>query len=170
MKKSYSIALAGVLGALALVFLTIAVHTPVQLAFYALSGCMLLPLLYKKMWSAAALQLCAVSVLGLLISGGNPIAVAPYMLFFGPHPFVSMLLERTKLHPAAKWAVKLVFFNAVFFAAYKLAALFFIDFGDLMYPYAAALSTAAFVLYDVLLFRLVKRGAPYLDKFMGGDR
>ena len=165
MRPSYRAALGGISSALSLLFLVLAVYIPAgQLALYALSSVALLLPLKKGLYKTALLCYAAVSLLALLLTG-NILYVVPYWLFFGLHPMVLSLLLKYKVNFILSEIIKLLFFNVVFFAAYQLSALFFLEgLENQLYIVLAAVGTAAFLVYDYLLTNIFQKSDRYMDR------
>ena len=115
MKKSYPVALGGVLAALAVVIMTLGCLIPVA-TYVSPMLCGVLLLFVKQScgntigWTWYG----AVSVLSLLLSPDKE--AASVFIALGYYPIIQPYLERSKL----KWLWKLLFFNAVTILLYLI--------------------------------------------------
>ena len=147
-----------------MVFITAAFFAPaVSLPFLALSSmCLLIPL-SKKLYFYAVLCVIAVSIFSSLL---NPIDILiPYILFFGIHPIITIVLQNIKLDKIIASVIKQVFFNIALIAAYfifKELILTFPSFIRNNLVWAALFLNVFFLFYDNLFLRLCVR----IDKYI----
>ncbi|MBQ2712223.1 MAG: hypothetical protein IJF71_02495 [Clostridia bacterium] len=165
MRQSYKIALGGITAALMLVFLFGAYYSPTaRLSFYVLSGAMLYVPLSKRLYGVAALCYIGVAIIGALL---RPISVLP-LLATAAHPFLVALFLYKKTHIAVEYAVKLLAFEAMVVLAYLLMPQLLGE--NLVTQIPLWLYMVAggllFLVYDVLIVRIVGRLEGYLDRFL----
>ena len=156
MKKTFFVALGGMVAALSMVLMFFSALTPVmKLVLPAMAGILLICAVCEMGEGWAFLIFAVVSLLSLLLPTK---AVAIFYIFFlGHYPILKSFIERIKYQPL-KWAVKLVVFNICAAAALYLSITFF-GFPNtaLKYGYlpVALLLSVAFVVYDIALSGLV---------------
>lgn len=165
MRKSYKIALSGITVALSIVLLTLAYFIPMgKLCFYTLSSMALLMPLSKKMYGYAVLTAVATALFSLLI--GNVLLFVPYVLFFGIHPILTIVLRDIKLKKVIAVIIKQIYFNISIFLIYIIIKEF-LAFPDYVikyiYLFAIALNVALYI-YDEFMLRLSKRVEYYVDR------
>lgn len=111
MKNSIKVAFCGVMAALSTVvmFLTGVIPT-VTIAFPAVAGCLLIPVVAElgKGWGFGTYAVCA--VLSFLLAPDWEAALI-YTLFFGYYPVLMPVLEKLPGR-VLRWAAKLLLFNA----------------------------------------------------------
>lgn len=161
MKKGAKTALGAIVGALSVSLMFSAALLPMfTYAVPAAAAVLLIPVVIEagKKWAAGVYA--AVSMLGVLTVPDKEAALM-YAFFFGYYPIIKAFLEQ-KLPSVACWAVKIVLFNVSVTAAYflmvKLLGLPFDElerYGAAMIPALLGIGTAAFVLYDYALTKMV---------------
>jgi hypothetical protein len=108
------------MSALSLTFLFLSCVTPgVRLALCAVAGLPLVTVALRHGRRDAFLAFGATSLLSVIVLPLKSITAA-YILFFGAYPILKSHFETKRLGLAAQFAVKLVYFNAVFFFGVRL--------------------------------------------------
>ena len=164
MKRSYAIALAGMMTALSVIFLMLAVYFPTgNLSCYSLTSVCLIPALSLRQRGSALLTYAATSLLGLLT--GQIAAVLAYVLAFGLYPFSVALTEKWPAVPA--FLTRLVYFNGMVALCYYAAA-FLLTEALAGFPLWALclLGSAAFTAFDFLFRRLLQKAPAILERFL----
>lgn len=155
--KAYNIALGGMVAALSLVFMFLAMVFPqADLVFPALAGVLLICTLSEIGPGWSYMIFAAVGILSLLILPAKQVAVY-YILFLGHYPITKCYIERIE-NKLLNWLAKLVVFNACTVLVLDICEWLF-DFsgGILKYYYylpTVLLFIAAFVVYDIALDKL----------------
>jgi len=161
-QASRQMALCGITAALMIVVMLLGSILP--LSTYScpmLAGALTIPVLWELGGRMSGLLYLAVSLLSILMAPDKE-AVFLFVFLLGWYPIARPKLQHIRLKPA-RWAVKLVIFNAAALVTY--AFLLFVltmpdlqaDFADWTVLLAAgflALGNVTFVLYDILLGRL----------------
>lgn len=158
---SSKVALGGVAAALSILFMILAgVTSTLVYAIPMFVGALLLVLVIETGKGFATAVYVAVSVISLLILGNKEAAVM-YVAFFGYYPIIKSFLEK-HLKPVLCWVIKYIIFNiamvASYFAVTKIFMISFEDveaFGKWALPLLLLAGNVVFVMYDVLLTRLV---------------
>lgn len=164
-QSSYTVALAGVSCALAVLSVIAGAYLPTaKIAMYALSAfCVAIPLTQNMFGGAVFTYIGAAVLTGLICN----IKCLPFALFFGPYALVAWALD-FKFYQTCKWPkaikivvialVKLAFFAAAFFACVALMKIVVADlelFGvRWTMPLFALAGWVAFSLFDVV-YRVV---------------
>ncbi len=162
-KKTQKITLCGVFGALALLVMLAGDLLPMALYICpALAGLLILPVAHEAGARTGYLFYAGISLLSLLMLPDREPAVL-FIAFLGYYPLLKFLLEKLP-GKLLQWLIKLVLFNATMIGAYWLMLHLFgfealaADFADMTGPLLAvllAMANVTFVLYDVLITRLL---------------
>lgn len=158
---TFKVALGGVTAALSILFMMLAgVTSTLVYAIPMFVGALLMVLVIETGKGFATAVYVAVSVVSLLILGNKEPAVM-YVTFFGYYPIIKSLLEKL-LKPVLCWIIKFLIFNAAMVVAYlSVTKIFMISyedveaFGKWALPLLLLAGNVVFVMYDVLLTRLV---------------
>lgn len=164
-KRSFQIALGGIICALSLVVLMMTGFIP--FATYSLpciAGLLLVIIVVECGAKWAWICYAATALLALIVTPDREAAIM-YIALFGYYPMVKQLLERRFSHSRGlEWSCKLLLFNAAVITAYW-AAIHLLGMGYLMeelgefgkYSLLAtlALGNVVFVLYDIAMTRLL---------------
>lgn len=158
---TFKVALGGVTAALSILIMMLAgVTSTLVYAIPMFVGALLIVLVIETGKGFATAVYVAVSVISLLILGNKEPAVM-YAAFFGYYPIIKSILEN-KLKPVLCWIIKFFVFNVAMIAAYlavtKIFMISFEDiksFGEWALPLLLLAGNVVFVMYDVLLTRLV---------------
>ncbi|MBR2731336.1 MAG: hypothetical protein IKD72_05045 [Clostridia bacterium] len=168
MKQSSKCALGGIVAALsAAMMILVAVIPFLTYALPAVAGALIVFIVIEidKKWAFGVYAV--VSVLALLLVPDKEVAVM-YVAFFGYYPILKAAAE-ARCGAALSWVIKI----AVFLGSMMLAYVLMInlmgvtidemeDFGVWAVPLLLGIGTVAFILYDVVLTKLVTL---YLMKF-----
>lgn len=149
------IAFGAVISALCVVLLAIgSVITTLDISLAVYSGVLILMALIEYKDKTAWLMYFTVSVLSLLILPEKTPALM-FALFCGFYPMMKKYFER--LHYVLSWTVKVSFFNTVLLIFILIAKkILMIPDGIFDFEIAfIALANACFVLYDVVMTRLI---------------
>ena len=160
-KKSFQIALAGVSGALAVVFLTLGnwFSFLTITGYFFSSVALMLPLAEDSRWGAFLAYLAA-AILGFLFGGiWNPWKMFLYCVFFGLHPIVNSFQKKWNLNRWVCLLVKAIWFDVMLWIAWTFAYEAFFDgsinwmekIGNWIYLIIGAGGTVFFVFYDFLI-------------------
>lgn len=177
MKKSYEIALGGVIAALSVVMLVLATLLPVaDMVFPAAAGVLLIAAVFELGQGGALLIFAAVSVLSLLLPVDKTAALY-YILFFGHYPIVKTYLERIP-NRVLRWTAKFLLFNLCAGAALLLAVYLFQTPVQLFkrLPLAGGIALTvlcfnlAFAVYDIAVLRLAEQYRLRLHRFIARRR
>jgi hypothetical protein len=158
---SFKVALGGVVAALSLLFMILAgVTSTLVYAIPMFTGALLMMLVVEFGHGFATLIYVAVSVLSLLLLGNKEAAVM-YAAFFGYYPIIKSILER-HIKGIVCWIVKYLIFNvAIVFSYFITTRIFMISFEDVeafgkfALPLLLLAGNVLFVIYDIMLTRLV---------------
>ncbi len=161
MKQSSKCALGGIVAALSLVLMiSVAVIPFLTYALPAAAGLLIVFIVMEidKKWAFGVY--CTVAILGILLVPDKEVAVM-YLAFFGYYPILKAVIE-SKLPKAFGWALKILSFVATMLISYYLMIKFMgitvdeIDeMGIVAVPLLLGLGTAAFIIYDIALTKLV---------------
>ncbi len=161
MKQSSKCALGGIVAALSLVLMiSVAVIPFLTYALPAAAGLLIVFIVMEidKKWAFGVY--CTVAILGILLVPDKEVAVM-YLAFFGYYPILKAIIE-SKLPKAFGWALKILSFVATMLISYYLMIKFMgvtvdeIDeMGIIAVPLLLGLGTAAFIIYDIALTKLV---------------
>lgn len=158
---SSKVALGGVAAALSVLLMCVAgVTSTLVYAIPMLAGALLMVLVIELNPGFATAVYIAVSFLSLLILGNKEAAVM-YIAFFGYYPIIKSFLEKY-LKNLLCWFVKYVIFNIAMISAYfAVTKIFMISYDDIKgfgkwaLPLLLLAGNVIFVMYDILLTRLV---------------
>ena len=152
MKKTYKVALGGMIAALSLTVMLAAYFPYLTYALPALAGMFLLVVVQELGTKWAFLVYVAVGLLSLLLCEKE--AAVMFVFLFGPYPVFKGTLERIKPKPL-RFFIKQVCFNIVAILAYMLVVFVFqipMDDMGIIGEYGPwillAMGNVAFVLYD----------------------
>lgn len=173
MKKTYAVALGGIIAALSVVIMFFAAIFPIaDLVLPGIAGVLLIAAVYEIGEGWSFLIFAAVSLLSLLLPSDKNAAVY-YIFFLGHYPIVKSYIERIK-NKYAVWALKLLVFNicaaAAVFVIIKISGM---PDNLLKYNFAlvatayAVLMNVTFVVYDIAVSRLAVLYSLKLRKFIG---
>lgn len=156
--KTYFIALGGVIAALSVVIIFMAVLFPfASIALPAMAGVLLISVVIEAGASWGFIIFAAVSILSFILTPNKEAAVY-YTVFFGHYPVVKYFLENIKTK-WLQWLCKMIFFNICMVAATIL--IIFIsglpkEFANYLYITGLLLVfNLTFIIYDFALSRLV---------------
>ncbi len=160
-KLSFKVALGGIIAALSILLMVIAgVTTTLVYAIPMVVGAILMVLVVEFGAGFAALVYVAVSVISILVLGNKEAAIM-YIAFFGYYPIIKSFLEKY-LKKILCWIVKYLIFNSAMVASYFIVSkIFMISFDDLealgkfALPFLLLAGNILFVMYDIILTRLV---------------
>ncbi len=158
---SFKVALGGVVAALSLLFMILAgVTSTLVYAIPMITGALLMMLVVEFGQGFASLIYVAVSVLSLLLLGNKEAAIM-YVGFFGYYPIIKSVLEK-HLKGFICWIVKYLIFNVAMVASYFVTTKIFMisfedieSFGKFALPLLLLSGNVLFVMYDIVLTRLV---------------
>ncbi len=161
MKQTSKTALGGIVSALSVTLMLLTAVIPfMSYAIPLLAGALLVLMVIEinKKW--AFVVYAAVSLLSVFVVPDKEAATF-YIAFFGYYPIIKSSLEK-HLPVVAEWIVKFVIFNGAVIAAYfvsvKLLGIPFEDMhqlGKYGIPIVLALANITFIMYDILLTKLV---------------
>lgn len=154
-KKSKVIALSGLLTALIVVlFFISSIIDVLDYTVSALCG-IIVTFVFVEFGRKSAFSIYLVSSILTLLLVPNKFSPLLFVLFCGWYPFLKVVLERMK-NPISI-ILKLLSFNAVLTVILVLAKFFFLveDFSTVLVISVIATANLSFVLYDVLLTRLI---------------
>lgn len=173
MKKTYAVALGGIIAALSVVIMFFAAIFPIaDLVLPGLAGVLLIASVYEIGEGWSFLIFAAVSLLSLLLPSDKNAAIY-YIFFLGHYPIVKSYIERIK-NRYAKWAVKFAVFNicsaAAVFVVIKISGmpdnLLKYNFALVAAAYAAIMNVT-FIVYDIAVSRLTILYNRKLRKIIG---
>jgi hypothetical protein len=158
---SFKVALGGVAAALSLLLMILAgVTSTLVYAIPMITGALLMMLVVEFGQGFASLIYIAVSIISLLILGNKEAAIM-YIGFFGYYPIFKSILEK-HLKGFVCWIVKYLIFNVAMVASYFIVTKIFMisfedveSFGKFALPLLLLAGNVLFVMYDVVLTRLV---------------
>ncbi len=158
---TFRVALGGVTAAVSLILMLVAgMTTSFIYAIPMIAGAFLMMLVVEFGYGFAFVEYIAVALLSLLLLGDKEAAVL-YAVFFGYYPIIKAVFEK-HLKKMLCRIVKFLAFNLAmlvyYFVMTKLFMLSFDDiasFGKFALPLLLAAGNVLFVMYDVLLTRLV---------------
>jgi hypothetical protein len=158
---SVKVALGGVIAALSLLLMILAgVTSTLVYAIPMITGALLMMLVVEFGQGFASLIYVAVSILSLLILGNKEAAIM-YIAFFGYYPILKSILER-HIKGFICWIVKYLIFNVAMIASYFIVTKIFMisfedieSFGKFALPLLLLAGNVLFVMYDIVLTRLV---------------
>ncbi len=168
MKQSSKTALGGIISALSVVLMLLTAVIPfMSYALPLLAGALLIIMVIEISKSWAFIVYVAVSLLAFFVVPDKEAATF-YIAFFGYYPIIKSTLEK-HLPVVVEWIVKFAIFNAAivagfFFSTYVLGIPFddIEGLGKYGLPALLALANVVFVVYDIMLTKLVTL---YLYKF-----
>ena len=158
---SFKVALGGVVAALSLLFMILAgVTSTLVYAIPMITGALLMMLVVEFGHGFAGLIYVAVSIISLLLLGNKEAAIM-YVAFFGYYPIIKSILEK-HIKGFVCWIVKYLIFNVAMVVSYfVITKIFMISFDDIesfgkfALPLLLLAGNVLFVMYDVVLTRLV---------------
>ena len=158
---SVKVALGGVIAALSLLLMILAgVTSTLVYAIPMITGALLMMLVVEFGQGFASLIYVAVSILSLLILGNKEAAIM-YIAFFGYYPILKSVLEK-HIKGFICWIVKYLIFNVAMIASYFIVTKIFLisfedieSFGKYALPLLLLAGNVLFVMYDIVLTRLV---------------
>ncbi|MBO5333022.1 MAG: hypothetical protein J6B37_02785 [Clostridia bacterium] len=160
-KLSFKVALGGVIAALSLLLMLVAgVTTSLVYAIPMITGAFLMMLVIEFGARFAVLEYIAISIISLLLLGNKEAAIM-YVAFFGYYPIIKSFIEKIP-RKTIGWIIKYLIFNVSMVVAYFVVSkIFMITFDDLegfgkyAMPVLLLIGNILFVLYDIMLTRLV---------------
>ncbi len=161
MKQSSKCAIGGIVSALSLVLMiSVAVVPFLTYALPAMAGALIIFIVIEidKKWAFGVFS--AVGILAFLLVHDKEIAMM-YIAFFGYYPIIKAVFEG-KLPAPLSWILKVVIFNVTMVAAY-LVLIYLLglqideitEYGAIAVPLLLGMGTAAFILYDIALTRII---------------
>ncbi len=160
-KLSFKVAIGGVIAALSLLLMLVAgVTTSLVYAIPMITGAFLMALVIEFGARFATLEYVAISIASMLLLGNKEAAIM-YVAFFGYYPIIKSFIEKN-LKKSIGWITKYLIFNVSMVVAYFVVSnIFMITFDDLegfgryAMPVLLLIGNILFVLYDIMLTRLV---------------
>lgn len=158
-KQTGRIALAGVLTALALVFLLCTYIPTATIALAAIAALCGIPVVVELGMKSGLLHYAAVALLAVFLAFTAE-GTGLYIAFFGWYTVFKAFIEGKNLPRPAEWGIKIAVF-AVAIAAYGAAWIFLLQmplpkwFALWMLPLVAVALCGVFVVYDMGLTRMV---------------
>ena len=117
----YSLALAGISAALAIIFVTLGVYVRfTTVAFFIAAGLSLMIPLAKKYWFSSVAAFAVAGVASFFIAGSDVYAIAGFIIYFGPMALMSGIFYNLHVKWYIQLPIKLVFINGA------LALLYFV--------------------------------------------
>ena len=163
MKKSYKIALGGLIMALSVIIMALTTVIPIaSFAFPAIAGVILVILSLETSKKWALLVYLGVSLLSIFLSSDHT-AVISYIVFFGYYPILKEVIECLR-ERALEWVIKYAVFNLAIIIGVSITfALFGLDYLMLEYGQFGAIGIIAFYLgvngvfavFDIALSRVI---------------
>ncbi len=161
MKQSSKTALGGIVSALSVMLMLLTAVLPfMSYALPLLAGALLIFMVIEINKSWAFIVYIAVSLLAVFVVPDKEAATF-YIAFFGYYPIIKSSLEK-HLPKIIKWLVKLAIFNlsvvAAYFVSVKLLGIPFEDMQELGkygIPILLAIANVTFVMYDIMLSKMV---------------
>ncbi len=158
---SFKVALGGVIAALSLLLMLVAgVTTSLVYAIPMITGAFLMVLVIEFGAGFAGLEYLAISIISMLLLGNKEAAIM-YVAFFGYYPIIKSFIEKHS-KKFIGWIIKYAIFNVSMIVAYFVVSkIFMITFDDLegfgkfAMPVLLFVGNILFVLYDIMLTRLV---------------
>lgn len=158
MKRTYYVALGGMLAALSAALMFFSALFPIaELVLPGLAGILLICAVCEMGEGWAFLIFAAVSILSFLLPTDKDAAVY-YVFFLGHYPIIKSFIERIK-NRVLRWIAKLAVFNVCVGLALYVTVLIFGFSGKALnygYPLLALLLNVTFVIYDFALSGLVR--------------
>lgn len=159
--RSFKAAFGGIVAALSLLFMLLtSIFPTLTYTMPAIAGALLMALVIEIGSGFAGSVYVAVGILSLLLVADKEAAVM-YIAFFGYYPILKAFIE-SHLKKIPSWIIKFIVFNISMIISYFVVSkVFNIPFDDMgMFgEYALfgllAMGNVAFLLYDILLTRLV---------------
>jgi len=168
LRNTKKIALSGVLGALAVVCLLLAVVLPTsKLAFYVLSSFFISVIVIEYNIKAGWLFYAATSLLSFIILP-DKLGIVPYLIFFGLYGLVKFYIEKiSKAVP--EYMLKYVYFNLSLSIAYYLVREIFLENITVGIPWWAAVIglEIVFAVYDYVYTLFIGYYRMKLKKVLG---
>ena len=160
-KLSFKVSLGGVIAALSLLLMLVAgVTTSLVYAIPMITGAFLMVLVIEFGAGFAGLEYLAISIISMLLLGNKEAAIM-YVAFFGYYPIIKSFIEK-RFKKIVGWIIKYAIFNASMVVAYFVVSkIFMITFDDLegfgkfAMPFLLFAGNILFILYDIMLTRLV---------------
>lgn len=161
MKRNHTsrLALAGIFTALAVVFLLLTASPPATVGLAALAGVCGIPVVVEGGRKAGLLHVAAVALLSWLIVPTVE-GKMMYTAFFGWYTIFKGFIESKNQSRVVEWSAKIGAFAAAV-TAYGAVWVFLLDMplpdgvAGWVYPVAAVVMLAVFVVYDIGLTRLI---------------
>lgn len=160
-KLSFKVALGGVIAALSLLLMLVAgVTTSLVYAIPMITGAFLMVLVIEFGAGFAGMEYVAVSIISMLLLGNKEAAIM-YVVFFGYYPIIKSFIEK-HIGKVLSWIIKYAIFNVSMIIAYFVVSkIFMISFDDMemfgkfAMPILLFVGNILFILYDIMLTRLV---------------
>ncbi|MBR5246366.1 MAG: hypothetical protein IKV25_03215 [Clostridia bacterium] len=160
-KISIKVSLGGVIAAISLLLMLVAgVTTSLVYAIPMITGAFLMVLVIEFGARFAALEYIAISIISMLLLGNKEAAIM-YVAFFGYYPIIKSFIEKIS-NKTVTWIVKYLLFNISMVASYFIVSKIFMitfddleDFGKYAMLVLLLIGNILFVLYDIMLTRLV---------------
>ena len=177
MKKSWQVALGGLIVAITVIIMFLSSLFPfASLAIPAIASFFIAFALIEAGVINSAIIFVASSILIVILVPNLPQNIPSkilYIIFFGYYPIVKYLIQ-IKFKIVLQWILKIIFFNYAFATTYFVAANFinipskFLQFGM---PVLLIASNIVFVIFDIGYSRIISlyliRIKPYLPKHGG---
>lgn len=166
-KRTFYIALGGVIAALSMVLMVLAIIPSTEIAMPAIAGILLIPVAIEAGSRWAFCIYGAVSILAVVF-GWQKDAAIYYVTFFGHYPVLKKYIESI---PARwlQWVVKVAVFNVCMAAAFMLGIFFTglsLDSIKIALPLFVLLLNITFVIYDYAVTRLIVTYASRVRKHL----
>lgn len=158
---TFKVSLGGIISALSLVLMMVSgITMSLEYAVPMITGALLMALVIEFSKGFAGVVYVAVGALSLLLLGNKEPAIM-YIMFFGYYPILKSVLEK-HLKKISCWIIKYLVFNIAMIASYfvvtKIFMISFDDieaFGKFALPLLLLAGNILFLLYDIMLTRLV---------------
>lgn len=165
-RKAYEAALSAVACSVAVAFLWLGILSGVLTALGYFVGVIALMMpLSEKFYLGGFLAYVGTCILTLLLGAVAQFwDLVPFIMFFGLHPLANSLQRKYKINGILAFIIKAIWFDCTLIAGYflvfggilggkNLPAEFYEIVNKYIYLFIFTLGTAAFALYDFLIFR-----------------
>lgn len=124
----YSLALAGISAALAIIFVTLGVYVRVTtVAFFIAAGLSLMIPLAKRYWFASVMAFAVSGTASFFIAGSDIAAVAGYIVYFGPMAIIAGVMYNLHVKWYIQLPVKLAYINGALALLYFAVGTIVVD-------------------------------------------
>ena len=170
----YSLALAGISAALAIIFVTLGVYVRfTTVAFFIAAGLSIMIPLSKRYWFSSVAALVVSGVASFFIAGSDVTVIAGYIVYFGPMAIISGTMYNLHVKWYIQLPIKLLYINGALALLYYVLGTIVVDASimEILPYYAIAIIGSVLLLaVDVILVFIYSKLGVIVSKVLRGRK